>query len=212
MTAKSQRRAEPARPQRGKRAMRRLVVFLLLVLTAVAVAPSIIANTPLRDTLLGWAMPDGRWGIRTSHAALSWTGAQTLEHVEILDPEGQPLLVIGSITLDRSLLALVTNQTELGKLRVQQPVVYLVTRPDGSNVEDFIDALRSRPAPPDGPAPPADATPTPSKPTAVEIEVVDGTVRGFDVASQRGWALSGANASVKIGLTPGGLEAVGNAN
>ncbi len=212
MAAKRRSRTEPTdsgertRPRRGRRAMRRFVVFVLLVLAAVAAAPAIIANTPLRDTLLGWSMPDGRWGIRTQHATFTWTGAQTLEQIEIIDPEGKPLLVVSSITLDRSLLALVTNRSELGKLRVEQAVVYLATRPDGSNVEDFLAALESQPALP------GDAAPTPGKTTAIEIEVAGGTVRGFDVASQRGWALTGAGASVKIGTTPGGLEATGSAS
>ena len=211
MAAKRKRRTESTdpddqpRPRRGRRTMRRLVVFLLLVVAAVAAAPAIIANTPLRDTLLGWAMPDGRWGIRTGRTVLTWTGAQTLEQVEIVDPEGKPLMVVGSITLDRSLLALITDQNDLGKLRVQQPVVYLVSRPDGSNVEDFIAGLASQPAPP------GDAVQTPGKPTTIEIEVVDGEVRGFDAASQRGWALTGAGAIVKLGATPGGLEATGSA-
>lgn len=211
MAARRKRRSEPTepseptRPRRGRRVMRRLFVFLLLVLAAVAAAPAIIANTPLRDTLLGWAMPNGRWGIRTHHAALTWTGTQTLEQVEIIDPEGKPLLVVGSITLDRSLFALVTNQSDLGKLRVEQPVVYLLTRTDGSNVEDFLAALGSQPAAPDA------AAPTSGKPTTIEIEVLDGTVRGFDVASQRSWALSGVGALVKLGGAAGGLEATGSA-
>lgn len=214
MAAKRKRRAsrtelnEQSRPRRrGSRVTRRLVVLMLLVLAAVAAAPTLIANTPLRDTLLGWAMPSGRWGIKTQRAELSWTGSQTLENVELIDPDGNQFLVVGSITLDRSLLALATNRDSLGKLRVQDPLVYLVSRPGGSNVEDLLAALGSQPVT-------VQASPsTPSRAPAIEIEVTNATVRSFDVASQRAWTLTGGNASIKLGSTaPGGLEAAGAAN
>lgn len=212
MAAKRKRRlqSEPAdraeRPRR--RGKRRFIVFLLLVLAVVAAAPTIVANTPLRDTLLGWAMPSGGWGIRSSRAELSWTGAQLLEKVEIIDPAGKSMVVIDSLTMDRSLLALIGSRNELGKLRIQQAMVYLVTRPDGSNLEDFLKALESNPT-----APVETATaPTPTAPVAFELEVVDGSIRGYDVVSQRNWALTGANASVKLGATPNLAEATGIAN
>ena len=211
MATKRKRRAEPtdpgepARPRRGRRAIRRLLLVAFLVFAVAAAAPAIIANTPLRDTLLGWSMPSGRWAIRTASAKLTWTGVQTLEQVQIDDPEGKPLLTVDSITLDRSLLALATNRNDLGKLHVLQPVVYLVTRPEGSNVEDFLTTLESQPTPPGGSAA------TVSKPAAIEIEVVDGTVRGFDLVSQRGWEITSTGAIIKFGATPGGLEATGSA-
>lgn len=211
MSAKRNRHREPAdpekdaRPKADRRTLRRLALLLLLVLATVAAAPAIIANTPLRDTLLGWSMPKGRWGVRTARSSLTWTGTQSLEQIEIVDPDGKPLLRIGSIKLDRSLLALATDRSNLGKLRVQQPVVYLLTRPDGSNLEDFLAALETQSAPP------GDSAPDSGNTTAIEIEIVDGEVRGFDIASQRGWEATDANASVKLGTTPGGLEAAGSA-
>lgn len=212
MSAKRNRRREPAdpeeiaRPKSGRRTLRRFILLLLLVLATVAAAPAIIANTPLRDTLLGWSMPKGRWGVRTARSTLTWTGTQSLEQVEIVDPDGKPLLRVGSITMDRSLLALATNRSNFGKLRVQRPVVYLLTRPDGSNLEDFLAALDSQPTSP------GDGAPASGETAAIEIEVVDGEVRGFDIASQRGWEATDANVLVKLGTTPGGLEAAGSAS
>jgi hypothetical protein len=212
MAGKRKRRAQRTeleeRPRRrGSRAKRRLFVFMLLLLAAVAAAPTLIANTPLRDTLLGWAMPGGRWGIKTQRAELSWTGSQTLENVELIDPEGNQFLVVGSITLDRSLLALAANHDNLGKLRVQDPLLYLVSRPGGSNVEDLLAAWGSQPGPEQA------APSTPGQSPALEIEVAGATVHSLDVASQRAWTLTGGNASVMLGgAAPNGLEAAGAAN
>ena len=210
MSANRKRHSDPAgsagqaRPRRGRRVGRRFVVLLLLLLAVVAAVPTIIANTPLRDTLLGWSMPHSRWGMRTGSAILTWTGTQKIEQLELFDPEGNPMLVVESITLQRSLLALLTNRSDLGKLRIQRPELYVLTRTEGSNVEDFLNGFASQSASAD------DAAPTAAEPMAMVVEVVDGTARGFDVASQRGWEITEIGALVSLGKSPGGLEATGS--
>lgn len=196
---------ERPRPRRRRsRFLRRLFVLLLLACAAVAAAPTIIANTPLRDTLLGWAMPDGRWGVKTGRAEFSWTGVQVLEGVELFDPAGKQLLMVGAVSLDRSLLALVTDQRDLGTLTVREPVLVVESRPGGSNVEDLLASVGANP-------PAAGAGASDSTLPVVVVEVVNGTVRGVDTVSQRTWTLNGGNATVKLGAEPVSLEATGNA-
>ena len=95
MAAKDKRRSRPEQPQvRPRRTKRRLALLLLLLLAAAVLAPTIIAETPLRNTLLGLAMPADRWRVECQDASLSWTGHQSLQRVTIVDPTGQPLLAI----------------------------------------------------------------------------------------------------------------------
>ncbi|HCK42101.1 MAG TPA: hypothetical protein DHW22_10760, partial [Planctomycetaceae bacterium] len=107
----------------------------------VIAAPTLVSRTALRNTLLGMALPSSGWRIESQSALFGWTGTQSLYGVSIFDPEGNPLFIAESINCDRSLLALIADQTDLGKIRLQQPTVYLVTHPEGSNVEDLLTEL-----------------------------------------------------------------------
>jgi len=94
--------------------------------------------------------------------------------VSIVDSAGKPLFTAESLLLERSLLALAANQNELGKLTVVRPVVSVVTRADGSNLEDFLEALASGLKAEDD-----QAATTPEEGLSVSVEIVDGVVRGM---------------------------------
>ena len=178
--------------------MRRLVLLTLLIGIIAVATPTIIAKTPLRNTLLGWAMPAGGWRIDSQRASLAWFSGQTLRGVSIVDPDGKLLLTVESLTLDRSLLALAANRNELGKVRLVQPVAYVVARAKGSNVEDLLAALQTSVPPRDEP-PPRSSTALPT----MQVEIVNGAVRGFDLASQQYWNLNQANLVATVSRTDG---------
>jgi len=185
--------AEP----RPRKTRRRLFFLLLLFVAAVAAAPTIIANSPLRNLLASAVSAEG-WRMESKQASLSWIGGQTLTGVSIVDAAGNPLLTAETISLGRSLLSLAANQNELGKLTIVRPVVDLVTRAEGSNLEDFLSALGS--------------SETTEKGPSLSLEIIDGMVRGFDEPSGQQWLLSQTNLAVELGHTASGFAMNGSTN
>ena len=186
MAKKKRRRRAPEETAplagRKRKTFRRLFVLLLLLLGgALAAAPAILSRTALRDTVLGLALPAEGWRIETSGAVLGWTGQQSLSGVSITAPDGKRLLTAESITCPRSLWQLAINWTDMGKVQIQQPTVFLVTRPDGSNVEDLLAQLVQG------------ESPASEMQLALIVEVVEGTLHGLDTTTQQQWSLSEAN-------------------
>lgn len=190
------------RPRRRKgKFFRRFMVLTILLLAVAAALPTIVSQTPARDTLLGWAMPDPSWSVTSGDASFAWMGSQTLGNLRIVDAEGTPLATVERISLDRSLLALVTNQSDLGKIIIHQPTATLVTHPQGSNLEDMLTQFSGGQSSESEQAT-VDASSTPS----MEIEVVGGTVHGHDVATKRNWTLAKLDLSALVGPNvPGGV-------
>ena len=139
-------------------------------------------------------MPTGGWRVDCQNATLAWLGTQILENLSVVDREGRPLVTVESITIERSLLALAMTRSDLGKFRLVKPVAYLVTRPNGSNLEDLLSASANKEMP-SGNAYESRKIDS----TSMEIEIVDGAVRGLDIQTQQQWALSDANLTVKLG-------------
>jgi len=197
MESSRKTRRQPEVVRRPRKLKRRLIFLLLLFVATAAAAPMIVANTPLLNLLVK-AVPVADWRIQCKQASLSWTGRQTLTDVSIVDAAGNPLLTGETLLLERSLLSLAANQNELGKLTIIRPVVSLVTRADGSNLEDFLTALGSDETTEEGPS--------------VSIEIIDGVVRGFDEPSRQQWLLSQANFAIELGRDAGGFAVNGSMN
>ena len=199
--------ADGATARRPRRAKRRLIVLLLLLVAAVAAAPTIVAKTPLRN-LLALAVSAGDWRIESEQTSLSWTGRQTMSGVSIVDSAGKPLVSVERLTFERSLLALAANQNDLGKLTVVRPVVRVVTRAEGSNLEDFLEALASGWKTAND-----EAASTSEEGISVSVEIVDGVVRGFDEPTQQQWLLDQINLAAEFGsVTAGGFAVDGSMN
>ena len=194
-SSRSNLHKETARPpRRTKRLKRRLVVLLLLLLTIVAAAPALVGRSGLRDNLLARALPNG-YTVQSDSASLGWTSSQSLTGVKILDPEGNPLLTVESATVQRSLFALALNQLDLGIIEIVRPTAYVATRTDGSNWEDFAASLLQ---PSVEPQSTPEASSSSSIPT-LDLELVEGTVLGWDSVTGRKWSLESANVSAELG-------------
>lgn len=175
-------------PRRKRRFFRRLLVLSFLLAGIVAAAPLLIANSPLRDTLLNWQMPVGGWRIQCTQAQLSWTGSQAITNLAIIDPTGNPLCTAEQCVLERSLLGLATNSHNLGNLRILKPTVYFAYRADGTNIEDFLTAVEKQ----------QQFTATSGSTDAhasrqLNLEIVDGAIRGLDTVSGQQWGLEQIN-------------------
>lgn len=194
-------------PRRKRRLMRRLIVLVMLLIGAVAVAPLLIANSPLRDTLLNWQMPVGGWRIDCSQAQISWFGSQSLTNVAVADPAGNPLFTADRVTLERSLLGLVVNSQNLGTIRLAKPTVYMASRPDGTNVEDFLAAVAKQQE-----LLPASAPTSEKTPRQVNLEITEGTLRGLDTTTGKEWAINEINLTAQRDSASGMIVADGTAS
>ena len=186
----------PRRPRRTRRLMRRFGLLLLLLVGLVAAAPTIVSRTSLRNTLIAGQLPSG-WRMESGQASLGWASSQTLTGVTLFDAEDRPMLTVESLLLSRTLVSLAMNQKKLGKLKIVRPVATLETRPNGSNWEDLLSAIQQQQTheQQDDPL----ALPPSVSQIEMEIEIVDGTVRGFDRTTRKNWLLEEANVSVAFG-------------
>ncbi|TWU30411.1 hypothetical protein [Bythopirellula polymerisocia] len=204
------RKTEERQPRRKNRFKQRLIVFLLLVVGTVGALPTIISHSPLRDTLLNWQMPPGGWCVQSEQGAFSWTGAQSLSNVAIIAPDGNPLLTAESLTIERSLAALALQSRILGTTRVVRPVAFVTTRSDGSNVEDFLSAVRKRKE--SLPGETVDSTKSIAAKITLQAEIEDGRVQGYDAVSETKWQVEEANLSAALSAERGLTAAEGSAN
>jgi translocation and assembly module TamB len=193
-------------PRRKRRFLRRLIVLCLLLVTAVAVAPRLIAISPLRDTLLNWQMPVGGWRIQCSQAQLSWIGCQALGNVAIIDPAGNPLFTADRLELGRSLLELAVNLRNLGTVRIVKPTVYIATRADHTNVEDFLAALEKQQQLSAG-----SGTASEKLPRQMNLEISEGSLRGVDTVNGGEWAIDQINLTANRNVDSSLLTADGTA-
>ena len=193
-----------AKRKRTRRLLRRLGLLLLLFVGLLAAVPTILSKTSLRDSLIAGQLPSG-WSLASEQASLGWMSGQTLSGVTLSDADGKPMLTIESVKLSKPLLSLAMNPKDLGKLEIVRPVATLETHPNGSNWEDFLLALEEEKEKQKEP----ESQPDSSKhKTRIEVEIVDGIVRGSDRTTGKKWLLDAANVSAIVGDT---TQATGSA-
>lgn len=165
---------------------RRLVLLSILVGGLLAAAPTLLSRSAVvRQFVLARALPREAGRLTCDSAEFGWLSDQRLAGVKVIDANGEPLAEIATVASDRSLLSLATNRSQLGTVRIEQPVLHVQTRPGGSNIEDFVAALATpTDSNPGGDSPSADQSPR------IAIEVVDGVVQGYDTATGRRWQLA----------------------
>jgi translocation and assembly module TamB len=190
-----EREVEPT-PRPRRRWRRRLMVLGLLLVALVGVAPFLIANSPLRSLLLNWQMPPG-WSVDCQQASVSWIGQQSFINVAILDAAGNPLATVDELSVDRSLLGLAVQPANLGAVRIEKPVLYFASRKDGTNVGDFLAALKKR-----FPESAEPTTSTSKTDVTGTIEIVEGSLRGVDTDTGEQWSIDQINSVTSLGEKP----------
>lgn len=212
--------APPRERRRGRRRgrpWRTLLLLVAILIGVVAALPTIVAKTPLRNTLLSYAVPEGTLQITLADASLGWFSAPAVAGVEIRDAKGQQLATIESLRMSRSPLALLSNLNELGEVEIQRPVGYLAVRPDGTNWLDALGPLLK-----ESESDADDAASAKSKLLpAIAVKVIDGTVLVEETATAQRWRLYALNAQfdsrgAAVGIPPlslsGQLDAGGQGN
>jgi hypothetical protein len=177
---------------------------LLFVMVALAglllAAPTIIAKSPLRNTLLGSALPPGAGRLTASDAAFSWTGGQGLAGVAFLDAKGTQQFGADLVQTSRSLIGFLSNRNDFGTVTITRPTLQIETRDGGSSIEDLVAQIVDAAAKAS-----QDPNSGPSEPKSFEVVIVEGTIIGRDLSTGQQWQISGLSASAKP-LPAGGWD------
>ncbi len=114
-----------------------------------AFAPQILALSAYRHDLPRSRLPGFQEQIRVGRASLSWWGNTELWDVEYHAPDGEPFLKIGHVVEGRTAWQSTFRPAEPFALRLENPVLALRYRPDGSNIADALAPCRGKPKGPD---------------------------------------------------------------
>lgn len=155
----------------------RTVLLLASILLLLALAPTLIGASPLRNHLLNLALASEQGTIHSGGATLGWFSSLSVRDLEVRDAEGEVLLSAPAIRLNKSLIGLLFDSARLGTIRVEQPQLWIKLRQDGSNVEDFIAPWLE----------PSDSESTTR--VALDLEISGGTLYLEDQVAQQNWEL-----------------------
>ncbi|MGE0605953.1 MAG: hypothetical protein AB7O62_02425 [Pirellulales bacterium] len=170
---------------RPRRRPRWLVWGGIGLVVAVWALPMIVAKTSLLNSLARSFTADLRGDISIGSASLGWFSGIAVRDVEVRDYEGQSVVRLPAVTLDRTLWNLLWNRRQLGTLRLEQPEAFIVMTPDGTNIEEVFEKWLRRP---DGSL---------SCP-ALAVEIVDGFAIITDTAADTEWRVEQANATLRL--------------
>lgn len=125
----------PVKPKRWKR---RLIVLSLSLLAFAFFAPVIVANTGLRNWVAAEATAQVHGTVRIGGASLWWFSSPYLENVEIRNEAGDLVVQIARVELNKPLLALLFDNSDLGEIRLQRPTVFVTASDDTTNLEQVF--------------------------------------------------------------------------
>ncbi len=164
--------ASPARPAPKRRARRWLVVLLALVLL-VAAAPALVTKTPLRGVALALASPPGT-EVSVGSVSAGWLSPISTTDIEVRQGDGKLHVSVSALSVDRTLLDLLFDRTNLGHVRLERPVIEARLQEEQARREE----LKAAPA-----------VLRKAARISVDLEVADGTVTLHDTQHQRDWKL-----------------------
>jgi hypothetical protein len=172
---------------RPPRKRRRKSLLLTVLFTAVLVyfAPLLIALTSLREIPLRMVFDGIDGSIQSGGASLGWFSAVEYRDVQVHDREGALLLRVPNVTIDRTVLQLLLDRSQLGKVTLDQPEVNVVARDRSSNAEDVLLPWWNLPS---------------AGPIEMELAVVDGTVKLQDARTSKDWTIASLAASLHLSL------------
>ncbi len=181
-----------------RRRLPRTTLVLLVAAALVWLLPAIVAHTPLLSWGLKLATADLNGSVAIRSASLGWFSPIEAHGVEVKDAQGRPVLDIGGVQCDRSLLALICNASNLGCVRLDSPKLSLVLRDDGSNLEDLAAKyVASQPSQKS------------SGKLVLALQVVDGSLSITDQPTSQSWQIQKLDLDVDMTHGTDGPLAVG---
>ncbi len=168
---------QPKSPVANRRG-RRWLVGLLAIAAGVLAAPTVICKTPLKNAGLAAALRaaavDGRATIGS--LSMGWFSPLSVADFELRDELDQRLASIPAVSIDKSLMDLLFDRSDLGHLRVDQPAIDVTFKAKPAEVEEVV-------------APELAKAEKKAGNVGFEVEIVNGTVTVHDPAAKREWTL-----------------------
>jgi len=175
---------------------RKIVLFVVGLVFGVVVwfMPSLLLNSPLKDQLLG-TVTDGLDGrVSIGWVSAGWLSPIVARDLVWLDSDGELVLEAESVGTDRSLGSLLMDRQQLGHVRIGRLRLKLVSRSDGSNLEDAVQPWFDRPS-------------QSTSPVTCTVEIVDGQIDVSDHVSNKAWSVTRVNAVFDtLGLSTGAIN------
>lgn len=141
----------PARPKR--RWPKVLIAMILLVIAAIMFAPSIVAKSGLRNTIVAKVTADFRGTVTVDSMSLGWFSPVEAVGITIRDEAGQAIASLESVSTDKSLLSLARDLKSLGTITIVKPVITVVVGESETNLERLLETILKKESKPDSPMP-----------------------------------------------------------
>ena len=184
----------------GGRWLMRGGLLLALLATGVWFAPAIVAKTSLRQRIPKLIFPTYPGTVEVGETSIGWMSPIVVKGLRAEDEEGHTLLDAKEFSTVETLWTLATRQTNLGRMRLVDPVVHVSIRQDGSNLEDVLAKFMSGPA---------STAPIP----AFEFEIVNARIELSNKSASRTSTIEPV--SLVLASTKGGVDdievTIGNA-
>lgn len=137
-------------PRQPKRRWPKLVIAMaLLVIAAIMFAPSIIAKSGLRNTIVAKATSDLRGSVTVDSLTLGWFSPVEAVGITIRDDTGQTIASVESINTDKTLLSLVRDFKSLGTITIVKPVMMVIAGESETNLERLLETILKKKSNPD---------------------------------------------------------------
>ena len=150
-----------------------LAIVCLLLLAFLA--PMIVAKSSIFSYIVDRATARFDGQITVESASLGWFSPVRLNEIVVKDSGDEVMATVSSIVTDRSLFAITTNPTQIGRVTVTRPNINVVLGDGTSNWENATKNYQ-------GSEPPQSA---PSSKVALDVEVVSGRLHVLDAESQQ---------------------------
>jgi translocation and assembly module TamB len=154
---------------------RRLISLAIVLILIVWALPIIVVNTPM----LGWAVnratSDLNGQVELGSASLGWFSPIEIDKIVVLDDAKKPVAEIKSVRISKTLFALAMNSSDLGTVRITEPVVQVELGSDGTtNLEKLAENYLSDP----------DGTADSDQPLAIDLKISDGKLIVVDQSTK----------------------------
>ena len=147
-------------------------------------APALLVHSPLWPRILGQLTKDMDAQLQTGSVSLGWLSPIVVHDLVLLDAQGDAVVTVETLRVERSLWSLIWDQKQLGTIRIEQPQVSLVFHQSGSNLEQLLAPLLE--------------TPSSSPPPQGQVEILAGRVHMADAVTGDKTALSEIEARLQL--------------
>ncbi|QDU46517.1 hypothetical protein Mal52_50380 [Symmachiella dynata] len=136
-------------PKPKRRWLRIGLAVVGVVVLVIACLPTIVANTPLRNTLVNRAIDDPRLQASVGSASFGWTSSASLNQMQVVRDDDRMLVTIDRVLVERSLLGLLLALPDIGGIEIEQPRLEFTLRQGSQELplDDLADAVKDRDPP-----------------------------------------------------------------